>query len=148
MEKKTYMHGPQESPGAPSMKKPWRRVQALDNSSETNLQQERDLLQRVFQTRLSYNYIRSFQLLLGVFIDDPLVMSLNAVQHFQSILGPLNLDPPPIISTLEWFSSLTGYICTMDLAAAMTLIPYAEEITRTMFKLNPNQAPSLDGLTA
>ncbi|KAG5414937.1 hypothetical protein IGI04_002504 [Brassica rapa subsp. trilocularis] len=115
-------------------------VQALDNPYETNLQQERDLLQRwmflqqieesyfrkklrvnwikegdlntayifrVFQTRLSYNSIRSFQLLSGVFIDDPLVMSLHAVQHFQSILGPLNLDPPPIISTSEWFSSRT-----------------------------------------
>lgn len=36
----------------------------------------------------------------------------------------------------------------MDLAAAMNLIPFAEEITRTMFKLNPNKAPGLDGLTA
>lgn len=124
----------------------------FSEKSRVNWLKEGDLntayIFRVFQTRLSYNYIRSFQLLLGVFIDDPLVMSLHAVQHFQSILGPLNLAPPPIISTSEWFSSLTGYICTMDLAAAMTLIPYAEEITRTMFKLNPNKAPSLDGLTA
>lgn len=157
------------------------QVQALDNPSETNLQQDRDLLQRwmllrqieesyfrqksrvswlkegdlntayffrVFQTRLIYNSISSFQLLSGVFIYDPLVMSLHAVQNFQSILGPLNLAPPPIISTPECFSSLTGYSCTMDLAAAMNLIPFAEEITRTMFKLNPNKAPGLDGLTA
>ena len=103
---------------------------------------------RVFQSRLSYNSIRSFQLLSGVFITDPLVMSMHAINHFQSILGPTNLSSLQITSSPEWFSTLTGYACPPQLIATMTLVPSVEEITRTMFKLNPNKAPGPDGLTS
>uniref|UniRef100_A0A0D3DP91 Endonuclease/exonuclease/phosphatase domain-containing protein n=1 Tax=Brassica oleracea var. oleracea TaxID=109376 RepID=A0A0D3DP91_BRAOL len=63
---------------------------------------------RVFQTRVSYNSIRTFQLSSGIFISDPLLMSHLAIKHFQSILGPETLHPLLLTLHPSWFSDLTG----------------------------------------
>lgn len=43
---------------------------------------------RVCQVRASYNSIRSFLLLTGEIINDPMEMSNHAISHFQKVLGP------------------------------------------------------------
>ncbi|XP_013595094.1 PREDICTED: uncharacterized protein LOC106303347 [Brassica oleracea var. oleracea] len=103
---------------------------------------------RVFQTRVSYNSIRTFQLSSGIFISDPLLMSHLAIKHFQSILGPETLHPLLLTLHPSWFSDLTGFVFPQRLTASMTSIPSSTEITKVMFKLNPNKAPGPDGLTS
>ena len=48
---------------------------------------------RICQVRASYNCIRAFMTLTGALITDPLEMSLLAINHFQSVLGPINYHP-------------------------------------------------------
>lgn len=103
---------------------------------------------RVFQTRISFNSIRCFQLQNGVLITDPLAMSLIALNHFKNILGPDNLQFPLLPSPPVWFCALTGYTVPLELHQPMCSIPSEEEITRLLFRLNPNKAPGPDGLTS
>ena len=95
---------------------------------------------RIVQTRLSYNTIRSFVLPSGVILLNPLQMSSHAVNHFTSILGPKPLPRLGVVSTQEWFQSLTSFRCEQSFCAEMTSIPSVEEITQVMHKLNPNKA--------
>lgn len=102
---------------------------------------------RMVQTRMNFNFIRSFLLPSGVIISDPNQMSFHAVTHFQRILGPSPLPPLGTYSTPQWFHSITEFTCPPDVSAQMISIPSAEEIQSVMFKLNPNKAPGPDGLT-
>lgn len=103
---------------------------------------------RVVQARLNYNAIRSFILPSGVVISDPLQMTTHAIQHFQSILGPLLLPPVPLLSTSSWFQSLSLFFCSPPEAQLMLSLPTPEEITKVLLRLNPNKAPGPDGLTS
>lgn len=67
---------------------------------------------RICQTRASYNAIRSFMLLSGETISDPLEMSANAVNHFESILGQLPNATNTIATTQDWFQSFTTFSCS------------------------------------
>ncbi|CDY18467.1 BnaA04g21200D [Brassica napus] len=53
---------------------------------------------RMVQTRMNFNFIRSFLLSSGVIISDPIQMSVHAVTHFQQILGP---SPAPVLGVLS-----------------------------------------------
>ena len=103
---------------------------------------------RIFQTRASYNTIRSFLLPSGVLLTDPLQMSLHAITHFRNLLGPDLLYPPIIQSGHSWFAELSGFSPSEAHVTAMTSLPTAEEIQKLIFKLNPNKAPGTDGLTS
>lgn len=103
---------------------------------------------RTVQTRLNFNFIRSFFLPSGVIIIDSIQMSIHAVSHFQSILGPVPAPPVRIVSSSLWFHSLTGYSCSDSQRSQMLSLPTAEEITSVMFKINQNKAPGPDGLTS
>lgn len=103
---------------------------------------------RMVQARMNFNFIRSFLLPLGVIISDPILMSVHAVTHFQQILGPSPAHVLGVLSTTQWFHSLTDFACPSELAAQMTALPTADEIRSVMFKLNQNKAPGPDGLTS
>ena len=103
---------------------------------------------RIFQTRCSYNSIRSFVLAFGVILTDPKLMSFHAITHFCSILGPAIISSPSIRSAPSWFASLISISPPSEMITSMTAIPTAEEITTLLFKLNPNKAPGPDGLTS
>ena len=103
---------------------------------------------RIFQTRTSYNTIRSFLLSSGVMLTDPYLMSLHAIAHFQNFLGPDSLQPLQYHSPPSWFAQLSSFRPSQLQATAMTTIPSAEEIQKLLFKLNPNKAPGPDGLTS
>ncbi|CDY47640.1 BnaC05g18960D [Brassica napus] len=66
---------------------------------------------RMVQTRMNFNFIRSFLLPSGVIISDPIQMSLHAVTHFQTTLGPSPAPPLGIISSAQWFQSFTEFTC-------------------------------------
>lgn len=100
------------------------------------------------QVRASYNAIRSFLSSAGVLVIDPIEMSMLAVSHFQSVLGPQQYTPPPIRSSPFWFSQLLSFQCTDSHYQQMLLMPTLEEIQSLFFKLNPNKAPGPDGLTS
>ncbi|KAJ4906795.1 Uncharacterized protein Rs2_10453 [Raphanus sativus] len=102
---------------------------------------------RVCQVRASFNAIRSFLLLSGVTITDPLQMSAHAISHFQAVLGPAQL-PLLWYTPTEWFCSLTPFRCSQQQTNSFLLMPSADEITKLMFSLNPNKAPGPDGLTS
>ncbi|CAA7043657.1 unnamed protein product [Microthlaspi erraticum] len=104
--------------------------------------------QRIAQTRTSYNSIRSFLLPSGDIIQDPIEMSLHAINHFTSILGPQILPPIPLPSPPSWFQALTPFRCPSALHQQMTSKPSVEEITKVMFRLNPNKSSGPDGLTS
>jgi len=103
---------------------------------------------RIFQTRCSYNSIRSFVLTSGVILSDPHLMSLHAISYFRNILGPDVLVEPQLHSSPAWFGLLISYTLPSALLPALTALPTYEEITSLMFKLNPNKAPGPDGLTS
>ena len=101
---------------------------------------------RVCQMRASFNAIRSFLLLSGVTITDPLEMSAHAISHFKAVLGP---DLLSVIwySSSNWFQSLTPFTCSQQKTNSILLMPTNAEITKLIFSLNPNKAPGPDGLT-
>lgn len=103
---------------------------------------------RICQTRASYNAIRSFILLSGVIITDPMEMSAHAVNHFKSIPGLLPQACHTLHSSIGWFQSLTDFRCPSSLTQRMTAIPQSEDIRKLFFKLNANKAPGPDGLTS
>ena len=100
------------------------------------------------QVRASYNAIKYFISLTGEMITDPLEMSVLAVEHFKSILEPMNYSPPVLHSSITWFAELVGFKCSQPKCQQMMSVPTAEEIRRLFFKLNPNKAPGPDGLTS
>lgn len=102
---------------------------------------------RVCQMRASFNAIRSFLLLSGVLITDPLEMSAHAIAHFKGVLGPDSL-PSLWYTPADWFRSLTPVRCSQQQINSILLMPTNEEITKLMFSLNPNKAPGPDGLTS
>ncbi|CAA7056409.1 unnamed protein product [Microthlaspi erraticum] len=104
--------------------------------------------QRIAQTRASYNSIRSFLLPNGHILEDPQDMSLHAVNHFKSILGPSILPPPTLASPPSWFASLIPFRCSPDQQRAMVTFPQADDIKRVLFRLNPNKSSAPDGLTS
>ncbi|CDY57647.1 BnaAnng14890D [Brassica napus] len=110
--------------------------------------QNTTFFQRMCQARASYNAIRSFLLASGEFIVDPLEMSHLAVGHFKSVLGPEGSVLRRQFTPLAWFHSLTPFRCSVAQQNQMILLPTSEEITRIMFKLNPNKAPGPDGLSS
>ena len=135
----------------------WNFLRAVEESyfkqkSRVNWLKEGDLnttyFFRMFQTRCSYNSIRSFLLATGALITDPMAMSLIAVTHFKSILGPDYLSPSYIHSTPEWFQSLCPFSVASELQITMCSIPSEIEIQKILFRLNPNKAPGPDGLTS
>lgn len=75
-------------------------------------------------------------------------MSAHAINHFTSILGPKPTLRIGVISIVEWFQSLPPFRCDQSFTAEMTSIPTFEEITKVLYKLNPNKAPGPDGLTS
>lgn len=103
---------------------------------------------RVVQVRMNYNAIRSFILPSGVVISDPLQMTAHAIQHFQSILGPLLQLPAPLYSPHTWFQSLSPFQCPSSVSQQMLLLPSHEEITRVLLRLTSNKAPGPDGFTS
>ncbi|XP_048624100.1 uncharacterized protein LOC106453611 [Brassica napus] len=103
---------------------------------------------RIVQTRLNYNTIRSFVLISGIILTDPLDMSSHAVRHFSNILGPMPPMRVNMVSTVQWFQSLSLFRCDQNQCVQMTTIPTVEEITRVMHKLNSNKVPGPDGLTS
>ncbi|WZZ48529.1 hypothetical protein YC2023_048636 [Brassica napus] len=103
---------------------------------------------RIVQTRLNYNTIRSYVLISGIILTDPLDMSSHAVRHFSNILGPMPPMRVNMVSTVQWFQSLSPFRCDQNQCVQMTTIPTVEKITRVMHKLNSNKAPGPDGLTS
>lgn len=69
---------------------------------------------RICQTRTSYNAIRAFLIGVDQWITEPQEMSENAVNHFQSVLGPTNNHYPGIVSAPHWIVELTGFIFPHD----------------------------------
>lgn len=102
---------------------------------------------RICQTRASYNAVRSFLTATGVIILDPFEMSLHAVNHFKSVLGPDSLQPY-FHSPTTWFQAHTTLRVSDQERSQMVSIPTATEIQKTLFRLNPNKAPGPDGLTS
>ena len=98
---------------------------------------------RIFQTRCSYNSIRSFALASGIIITDPRMMSLHAITHFRNMLGPDIVAVPPVYSSPAWFGLLTSFSPSDAQITSMIAIPSAEEITSLLFKLNPNKVLAL-----
>lgn len=103
---------------------------------------------RICQTRESYNAIRAFLSASGVWITDPIMMSLHAVAHFASVLGPRFYTPPQLCSAHAWFSDMSLFHVSQNQAQQMIALPTPEEIKRLFFKLNPNKAPGPDELTS
>lgn len=103
---------------------------------------------RVFETRIRYNSIRCFQLTYSLMVSDPTAMSFIALNHFKSILEPDGFLPLQTYSHPTWFISLIGYYVPLELHHPMVSVPTTEEITRIMFRLNPNKAPDPEGLTS
>lgn len=76
----------------------------------------------------------------------PTEMGNLASNHFQSILGPslLHLGLSPLPSVVNY----TGSVCPLEAVSLMAKVPNAEEITKAMFKLNPNKSPRPNGFTS
>ena len=75
-------------------------------------------------------------------------MSHLAVCHFKSVLGPEGSILRRQFTHIALFHSLTPFRCSMSHQDQMLAIPASEEITKIMFKLNPNKAPGPDGLSS
>lgn len=106
------------------------QVQALQNPSTINFQAERDF-HRICQVRSSYNAIRAFLNGSGVWITDPVEMSLLAVSHFRSVLGPV-YSPPLLISSPEWFRGLLNHAVTPAECTQMLLLPSPQVSSRRL----------------
>lgn len=98
------------------------------------------------EMRNSYNAVRSFNLVDGIIITDPIAMSNLSITHFQSILSPADLEPLSI--TMDWFQNLSDFKCNSTLVRSLCNVPTQEEITKALMKLNPNKAPGPYGLTS
>lgn len=120
------------------------QVHALEDPSPETFAEEQSLNQkwqfffRVCLSRASFNAVRSFLLLSGVLLTDPLQMSNHAVEHFKSVLGPNRLNIL-VASPPDWFQRLTPFQCSLSQSATILLMPTSAEITKLMFSLNPSK---------
>nr|VDD23997.1 unnamed protein product [Brassica oleracea] len=64
---------------------------------------------QICQTRASYNAIRSFILLSGEVISDPIAMRDHAGNHFFSILGQRSQATNSLCSNPDWFNALSHF---------------------------------------
>ncbi|XP_056841735.1 uncharacterized protein LOC130494916 [Raphanus sativus] len=103
---------------------------------------------RICQVRASYNAIRAFMTPSGIWITDPIEMSIHAVSHFGSVLSPSSLPCSRVYSPPDWFLDLTGFRVSAETAQLMLSVPTQSEIQAMFFRLNPNKAPGPDGLTS
>lgn len=79
-------------------------------------------------------------------LSTPSDMGCLASNHFQSILGPT--IAPHGFSTLPSITNYTLSVCPPEAFNLMARVSSAEEITKAMFKLNPNKSPGHDGFTS
>lgn len=77
---------------------------------------------RICQTRACYTAIRAF-MTGDTWITDPQAMSDHAVNHFRSVLGPHNYQPPQLRSHPDWFADLTGFSFPEHLLQLMLTTP-------------------------
>lgn len=97
-------------------------------------------------SRNLFNAIHSLTDLNGFTFSTPAGVGLLAVCHFKSILGPpLVIDVPYLQFAVH---EATPFRCSPAQFELLALIPSDEDITRTLFKLNPNKSPGPDGLTS
>lgn len=101
---------------------------------------------RVSSSRNSYNSIRSLQLPCGLLVTDSVELCNIALAYFQSILAPASLPPP--FSSFQWFLDLLSFRCSPARRLALSSMPGAAEISKTLLKLNPNKSPGPDGFTS
>lgn len=101
---------------------------------------------RVAAGRRSYNSIRSLLLPNGILVTDCAELCEIALKHFSGILAPLSL--PPLVSSLQWFLDLHTFRCSPAQKHILSSLPSAEEIEKTLLKLNPNKSPEPDGFTS
>lgn len=101
---------------------------------------------RVATSRNSYNSIRSLSSSGGLPTSDPVEMSEIAVSHFKQILAPEDL--PRYQPSLQWFLELHDFRCTASQKGLLSSLPSEAEISKTIFKLNPNKSPGPDGFTS
>ncbi|KAG5397682.1 hypothetical protein IGI04_019496 [Brassica rapa subsp. trilocularis] len=94
------------------------------------------------------NFSGHLPCILDLAFNLPQEMSELVVGHFQSVLGPRFYTPPSMHTAPTWFQLLTGYSCPQQMSDLMLSLPTTEEIKSTFYKLNPNKAPSPDGLTS
>lgn len=128
----------------------WNFLRLLEESyfrqkSRINWLQEGDLnttyFHRVCQAIACFNAIRSFLLASGDVITDPIEMSVPAVGHFKSVLGPDFLPRPSLVSPPEWFRAICNFRFSLQQKTYMLKLPSSEEINKPFFKLNSNKAP-------
>lgn len=102
--------------------------------------------QNVAKARNDYNFMHSLIGFDGYEATTPSDMGALAANHFQSILGPPLLSRGESQSNLPLLSSILASTCPLEAMSLLSRYPTAEEITKTMFKRNPNKSPSPDGL--
>lgn len=73
-------------------------------------------------------------------------MSDLAVSHFKLILAPQYMLP--IAYTLQWFFNLHDFRFNASQKEILSSPPSLEEITKIMFKLNPNKSPGPYGFSS
>ncbi|KAG2241665.1 hypothetical protein Bca52824_090238 [Brassica carinata] len=79
---------------------------------------------RMVQTRLSFNLIRSFVLPTGVIIEDATQMSIHAVSHFKSILGPTPVPAPVTFSSTGWMGDyINSIVLVLSMGSSVRLEP-------------------------
>ncbi|KAF3528185.1 hypothetical protein DY000_02040029 [Brassica cretica] len=82
----------------------------------------------------------------GIVASTPEEVGNLTVCHFKAILGlPFTAVTPHLLPLVQFF---TVYHCSEDLRLTLAKIPSADEIMKTLFKLNPNKSPWPDGLTS
>lgn len=95
---------------------------------------------------MAANSIRFFILPNGDCVSDPVMMGNIAISHFQGILAPTSV--PITVSTPQWFTALSSFICNEAQKQALSTAPQSDEITVTFKKLNPNKSPGPDGFSS
>ncbi|XP_033136094.1 uncharacterized protein LOC103837732 isoform X1 [Brassica rapa] len=101
---------------------------------------------KVATARNFYNAIHTLMDHNGVVASTPESVGILAVNHFRSILGPPLAPVTP--NLLAYVQQFTVFSCTEDQKLSLSKIPAADEVMRTLFKLNPNKSPGPDGLTS
>lgn len=101
---------------------------------------------RVTQARTAFNAIHSLLGLDGAVATSPEAIGELALNHFRSILSPY--IPPGSRLNSQLVASTFSFICSPEESQVLVRMPSAEEISKTIFKLNPNKSPGPDGLTS
>lgn len=98
---------------------------------------------KVVKARIAYNLIHTLTAMDGTVVVHHLVMGKISLDHFINILGPVVSPPAPFV--FPAILQLTIFSCSDEDIAAFSSRPNGEDITRTLFKLNPNKSPGADG---